>query len=94
MHGAYTGAQFMTFKLFQKSMQNHYKNEDKNNIEKKRFPGSLPNERPGREVYPDIKGGTLLATTPVSFPVVNPSSNLLLFDANFGMIFVDILATF
>ena len=58
MHGAYTGAQFMTFKLVQKTMQNHHKNEDKNNIEKKRFPGSLPQERAGREVYPDIKGGT------------------------------------
>ena len=58
MHGAYTGAQFMTFKLVQKTMQNHHKNEDKNNIEKERFPASLPMECPGGEVYPDIKGGT------------------------------------
>ena len=58
MHGAYTGAQFMTFKLVQKTMQNHHKNEDKKNIEKERSGGSLPHGRPGREVYPDIKGGT------------------------------------
>ena len=42
MHGAYTGAQFMTFKLVQKTMQNHHKNEDKNNIEKERFPAACP----------------------------------------------------
>ena len=29
MHGAYTGAQVTTFKLVQKTMQNHHKNEHK-----------------------------------------------------------------
>ena len=48
----------MTFKLVQKTMPNHHKNEDKNNIEKERFPPSLPNQRAGQEVYPNIKGGT------------------------------------
>ena len=74
LHGAYTGAQFMTFKLVQKTMQNHHKNEDKNNIEKKRFPGSLPHERAGQEVYPNIKGGDHMEAPPINLRVLQKCS--------------------
>jgi hypothetical protein len=58
MHGAYTGARFTIFKLVQKTMQNHHKNEDKKNIDKERSKSSQAREQSRWEVYPDIKGGT------------------------------------
>jgi hypothetical protein len=94
MHGAYTGAQFIKFKLVQKNIQKHNHNENKNNIQKKTFPGQPASRACGAGGLPHHQGGGPPGHHPGILSCGHPFFGATFFDANFHMIFVDILAAF